>query len=153
MGGLTLLDRARAAGLSVTAEGKRLVIRGPKRADTIARELITHKVEVLAALGAPPPDPSVWRSVLPFWPIPWRERWGRRANELAKSGIRWPDDEARAFAEVSAERQNHPMPLAEAETTATTTPATTQTPYRPARPKQDQGRLRLEADPTGTKRP
>jgi hypothetical protein len=212
MGGLTLLDRARAAGLSVTADSDRLVIKGPRRAEEVARELIEQKAEVLALLavpveplieppvedpakrpppppglvaprrtpwgtvaysapdspsievfGPPPPWPVLaaerwglsvgdptpgvindrpdheWmcatldatvriadpfaaaeraalraeppnedlaslRAVLADWPIPWRERWGRRANELAEQGIPFPEDERRAFVEVQAEK-------------------------------------------------
>ena len=51
MDGLTLLRRARNAGLAVTAEGDKLVIRGPKRAEPVARLLIEHKSEVLSALS------------------------------------------------------------------------------------------------------
>lgn len=58
---LTLLARATAAGLTVTADGDRLVIRGPKGADAIARDLIAQKPAVLAALAAEPPEAvAVW---------------------------------------------------------------------------------------------
>jgi hypothetical protein len=50
--GLTLLQQARAAGLTVTVEGDRLRIRGQRRADPIARQLIAHKGAVLEALAA-----------------------------------------------------------------------------------------------------
>ena len=50
MDGLTLLAEARAAGLSVEAQGARMVIRGPKRAEPVARRLIEHKLEVMFAL-------------------------------------------------------------------------------------------------------
>lgn len=65
MEGLGLLDRARAAGLRVSADGDMLVIRGPRSADGLARELLEHKGEILALLryhqmgpsgdGQPPP--------------------------------------------------------------------------------------------------
>jgi hypothetical protein len=63
MDGLTLLEEARGAGLRVAAEGDRLVIRGPKTAEPVARRLLAHKAEVLAALAgprqlAPTPDPG-----------------------------------------------------------------------------------------------
>jgi hypothetical protein len=63
MDGLTLLEEARGAGLRVAAEGNRLVIRGPKTAEPLARRLLAHKAEVLAALAgprhlAPTPDPG-----------------------------------------------------------------------------------------------
>jgi hypothetical protein len=50
MDGLMLLRRAHASGLSVEAEGDRLVIRGPRRADAMARLLLAHKSTVMAAL-------------------------------------------------------------------------------------------------------
>jgi hypothetical protein len=59
MGGLTLLDRARAAGLSFTADGDRLIIRGPRSAETVARELLARKPEVLELLATPPPAATV----------------------------------------------------------------------------------------------
>ena len=51
MDGLTLLAEARAAGLSVAAQGCRLVVRGPRRAEAMARRLIEHKADVMAALA------------------------------------------------------------------------------------------------------
>ena len=51
MDGLILLDRAQKAGLAVRVEGEKLVIRGPKRAEPLARMLIEHKPDVLAALA------------------------------------------------------------------------------------------------------
>jgi hypothetical protein len=47
-----LLARARAAGLTVRAEGAELVIRGPRRAADPARALVAEKAAVLAALAA-----------------------------------------------------------------------------------------------------
>ena len=51
MDGLTQLAEARAAGLSVAAQGGRLVLRGPRRAEAMARRLIEHKGDVMAALA------------------------------------------------------------------------------------------------------
>lgn len=53
MDGVGLLQRARAAGLDVRAEDDRLLIRGPKRAEKLALELLTHKAEVIILLQAP----------------------------------------------------------------------------------------------------
>src|SRR5262249_10679421 len=39
------------------------------------------------------------------WPIPWRERWGLLANAYQDTGMAWNEAEARAFAEVLAERE------------------------------------------------
>lgn len=50
-----LLAEAQAAGLRVQAEGERLVIRGPKRAEPIALKLIEHKAEVLRLMVPEPP--------------------------------------------------------------------------------------------------
>jgi TubC N-terminal docking domain len=47
------------------------------------------------------PRPLPWRPIVAAWPIPLRERWGRRANELMLAGTTWPDDEIQAFEELS----------------------------------------------------
>jgi hypothetical protein len=44
--------------------------------------------------------PLPYRLVLAEWPVEWRERWGRRANDLEASGLTWRDAEGRAFVEV-----------------------------------------------------
>jgi hypothetical protein len=51
MDGMTLLRQASEAGLAVAAQGNKLVIRGPRRAEPVARLLIERKREVLAALS------------------------------------------------------------------------------------------------------
>jgi hypothetical protein len=51
MGGLTLLAEARKAGLTVRAEGDKLVIRGPRSAEDLARRLLEAKAEVRAQLA------------------------------------------------------------------------------------------------------
>lgn len=50
MDGLALLAQARDAGLEVRARGDKLVIRGPKRAENVARLLLDQKPVVLDAL-------------------------------------------------------------------------------------------------------
>ncbi len=62
MDGLTLLDEATAAGLSVRVDGGRLVVRGPRRAEPLARRLLANKALVLQAIL--PPD----------WHVQWDER-------------------------------------------------------------------------------
>jgi hypothetical protein len=57
MVGMTLLDLARDSGLSLRLAGDRLVIRGPRRAEAVARELLARKAEVVALLKPPEPDP------------------------------------------------------------------------------------------------
>jgi hypothetical protein len=54
MVGLRLIREAANAGLVLVPDGKRLHIRGPRSADGIARRLLAHKPEVLAALQAGP---------------------------------------------------------------------------------------------------
>jgi hypothetical protein len=49
--GLTLLERAREAGLAVRMDGESLVIGGPRRAAAIAQQLLAHKREVMAAMA------------------------------------------------------------------------------------------------------
>jgi hypothetical protein len=46
-----------------------------------------------------------YRAALANWPDEWRERWGRRANELQDEGLNWRDAEARAFVEVWNQRR------------------------------------------------
>jgi hypothetical protein len=50
MVGLTLLDQAKSAGLTVLREGDRLIVRGPKRLASLAQGVLAHKEQVLAAL-------------------------------------------------------------------------------------------------------
>ena len=52
MVGLTLLDQARAAGLTVFTDGGRLVVRGLRREEALALELLAHKDELMAHLRA-----------------------------------------------------------------------------------------------------
>lgn len=49
-------------------------------------------------------SPLPHRATLATWPDEWREAWGRLANEFADSGLPFPADEKRAFAEVSAKK-------------------------------------------------
>jgi hypothetical protein len=44
--------------------------------------------------------PPAYRGVVASWPQDWRERWGRRANELEEAGLSWRDAEAQAFVET-----------------------------------------------------
>jgi hypothetical protein len=94
MDGLTLLRRARDAGLAVVTEGEKLVIRGPRRAEAIARLLIEHKPEVMAALVAKPvpdaqldPAPAWWRRQYLVRTINWK-LCGTRSESQARC-IAW----------------------------------------------------------------
>jgi hypothetical protein len=61
-----LVKGAQAAGLTIRAEGDRLVVRGPRSAEPLARTVLGRKAEVLAFLGRqelradrpPPPGDS-----------------------------------------------------------------------------------------------
>jgi hypothetical protein len=50
--------------------------------------------------GPPPADRS-WRWIVALWPVEWRERWGRRANELQDRGEPWDHAEWIAFNELA----------------------------------------------------
>ena len=52
MDSLSLLHRARLAGLKVRADGDQLVVRGRRSQEQLAQELLAHKVEVMAELAA-----------------------------------------------------------------------------------------------------
>jgi hypothetical protein len=52
MDGMTLLRRAHAAGLAVAANGNKLVVHGPKRAERTALLLLANKHVVMTALAA-----------------------------------------------------------------------------------------------------
>jgi hypothetical protein len=71
MDGLTLLRRAYDAGLRIEAAGDKLLIRGPKRAESVVHLLAEHKAEVLEALAASP-MPADRSDAGP--PSPWFER-------------------------------------------------------------------------------
>lgn len=66
MGALKLITEARSAGLKLRAEGGRLVIRGPRSAEPIAKALLDRKAEVLPflreSLGSreEKPDAATW---------------------------------------------------------------------------------------------
>lgn len=47
------------------------------------------------------PAPLPWRAEIAGWPVPWREQWGRRANELEDLGLGWREAEERAFDEMT----------------------------------------------------
>jgi hypothetical protein len=53
---VVLLEEARARGLEVRADGDRLVMRGPRSAEALVRQLLAHKVALVRLLSAPPAD-------------------------------------------------------------------------------------------------
>lgn len=70
-----MLHEARAAGLLIQADGDRLLVRGPKRLQAVAQEVLWHKQELLELLVMER-DEIAWRvasmhgQVLPGKPIP-----------------------------------------------------------------------------------
>src|SRR5690242_14759935 len=98
-----LLGALAGRGAKFSVQAGELVVDAPR--GTLTSEdraaLAAHKPELVALLstGAMPPWPPR-PSELADWPLSWRERWGRRANELAEAGIPFPADERRAFIEV-----------------------------------------------------
>src|SRR4051812_43418732 len=92
MDGLILLDEARAAGLSVRVEGDRLVIRGPRQAEPVARRLMANKAQVvLAALS-------------PDWHVQWDER---GAIMEADGGLSREQAEALALSDILDQMKRH----------------------------------------------
>jgi len=92
---LTLLRRAGEAGLAVTTDGYKRVIRGSKHAEPVARLLIENKSAIMAALAD-------WRArhheALAYWgtlyPAAEAERlaWGEIIAAWHKRlGPRWPE--------------------------------------------------------------
>jgi hypothetical protein len=67
MEGLTLLREARAVGLSLARDGDELVIRGPRRAEPVARMLLARKPEVIRALSDATGWPARHREALTHW--------------------------------------------------------------------------------------
>jgi hypothetical protein len=67
MEGLTLLREARAAGLSLARDGDELVIRGPRRAEPVARMLLSRKPEVIRALSDATGWPARHHEALDHW--------------------------------------------------------------------------------------
>lgn len=61
--------------------------------------------------------PAPWRESLVNWSDDWRERWGRRANELQDQGHDWYDAERLAFAEVSKAKRAESRPVHPQRTT------------------------------------
>jgi hypothetical protein len=78
MDGLALIREAEAAGLNVRVDGDKLVIRGPRLAESIARRLIAHKPKVLAALRRPR-TPAVPVGTIADEATDWRELFNERA--------------------------------------------------------------------------
>jgi DNA modification methylase len=108
----TLLDHL---GVELTARGDKLHYKAAAGVLTpeVKAALAAHKAALLATLAGtdgpgPPPADRGWRRAVATWPVEWRERWGRRANELQDHGEPWDASEWIAFNELAPD-------LAEAE--------------------------------------
>jgi hypothetical protein len=97
MDGLTLLQQARDAGLAVESNGDKLVIRGPRRAEVVARLLIEHKPEVIAALAPASTLPATIDLDDGSDPAWWRRQFTIRTIDWGLSG-KWIKDEAAGLA-------------------------------------------------------
>jgi site-specific DNA-methyltransferase (adenine-specific) len=137
---MTLLDLRACLdrlGVRLSLRGDRLVADAPAGSLTgeIKAALLAHKPALVALLArgndrtdaagppageptrparpdgwGPPPADRSWRRIVAHWPIEWRERWGRRANELQDRGQPWDAAEWIAYCEaarglVEAERR------------------------------------------------
>lgn len=116
MEGVTLLRQAREAGLAVAAEGEGLVIRGPRRAEPLARLLIEHKPEVLSALTSTehPGDREYDKRDVIGDTAEWLDLFAARlAHWFARGQRRWHEAELIAFSEcVLKWHQRHGRRLA-----------------------------------------
>jgi hypothetical protein len=71
-----------------------------KTTETISVRSVSDDVEECSTLKPRwPPRPEE----LADWPIPWREKWGRLANDLEDQGLKFPECEREAFRLVKAE--------------------------------------------------
>lgn len=50
---MELLAQAQAAGLRLSTDGERVIIRGPRHAEPLAKAILARKPEVMAALSCP----------------------------------------------------------------------------------------------------
>lgn len=88
-----------------------------------------------------PSPPQAWPPRPPeiaTWPIAWRERWGRRSNELEDQGIAFPASEIQAFGEiapqVAAEKAAQAVTGIRPQPVIARPPASSAGPVRPQRP-------------------
>ena len=101
MDGMILLRDARAAGLEVLTDGRRLTVRGPRDAETVAKRLLANKRLVLRALVSQAAGSfELQPGVLPAdWRVEWEERAAIREYE---GGQAREHAEAEAFTEILA---------------------------------------------------
>jgi len=84
MGGVTqLIQEAEDAGLSLQADGERLILRGPRKAEKVVKQLIARKADVLLYLWSGL-DMDDWIRRQDF-----RGRWGWERRDLTKADRWW----------------------------------------------------------------
>jgi hypothetical protein len=94
---VALIRTARKAGLTITAEGDTLVVRGPKSAAPVVRQLADVKAEVLAALVR---DEQLRGAAKPLT-VTWCDRFAARTVHWSLNGRRsWQEGERLAFGEM-----------------------------------------------------
>ena len=81
-----------------TAVGGEVVSESPTNRAPIAA--ISHAEHPASSGPTQVFHPPAYRAVVATWPESWRERWGRRANDLEEAGLSWRDAEAQAFVET-----------------------------------------------------
>jgi hypothetical protein len=106
MDALTLLRHAQDAGLHVEPAGDKLLVRGPRRAESVVKLLATHKTEILALLARAPDAPTTTAgggspAAEPAW---WRDFFEERAaHRQYDGGYPRVQAEQLAFGEVILE--------------------------------------------------
>lgn len=89
--------------------------RGPKEATVGDHEeegelCVTNPLPPASSTEPPAPKWPPRDRRLGLWPADWRERWGRRANDLEDEGLTWREAEVQAFGEVLAARLAEGLP-------------------------------------------
>jgi len=100
---LNLLEQARRAGVTVSFDGERLHLRGPRAAADIVARLQIHRDDVIAALTAPSPVPEPEPADSPLhWlggaSAPLRRRLTLEDDQIARVELGWK------YREYEAER-------------------------------------------------
>lgn len=85
MDGVRLLADAQAAGLRVETAGKQVVVRGPKRLEPLARQLLDHKPTVTVALSLPESARVAILHLHPASRAALLRQWGGSVDGLADS--------------------------------------------------------------------
>jgi hypothetical protein len=104
---LTILDRAREAGLTVQADGNELVIRGPRCAEAMVQVLAKHKAEVLVVLASVERAAQRGPECAPqAYVISWGARYRQRVVDWIRGSRRKDEAERLAYGELLDEWRN-----------------------------------------------